>query len=350
MATGEIGEMWQIIGQDKVLNSLKQSLANERLSHAYLLVGPAHTGKMTLAINLAQALNCPSEDKPCGQCSSCQRILSGNHPDAVNISRTNGSESADQTQHKNITIDQIRQMQQSVILKPYEGGHRVIIIDGAEFMSEEAANALLKTLEEPPQNTIFILLATEEASLLSTILSRCQKVDFKPMPIEAVKQVLIDNWQLNHQKADILSRLSHGAIGWAISAIDDETIIEQRSLNLERLVSLTESDITERFEFANEMATLFGKNRVLVRNRLELWLSWWRDLLLTKYDCERFATNIDKKEMLDEHSKSYSPDSIHVMIKSIQETMRQLEQNANPRLALEVLMLNTNTEREKNYA
>ena len=342
--------MWQIIGQDKALNSLKTSIKNERLAHAYLFLGPAHTGKMTLALNLAQALNCSSEDKPCGQCSSCHRILSGNHPDIAHISRADGSGSADGPQHKNIIIDQIRQMQQSVILKPYEGGHRAIIIDGAEFMSEEAANALLKTLEEPPQNTIFILLATEEASLLPTILSRCQKVDFKPMPTESIKQVLINNRQLNPQKADILSRISCGAIGWAISAIDDETVLEERSSNLGKFIDLMEIDITGRFEFAAELAALFAKNRVLAGNRLELWLSWWRDLLLTKYSCGQFITNIDKKEILDEHAKIYSPDSIHVMIKSIQDTMRQLEQNANPRLALEVLMLNTNTEREKNYA
>jgi DNA polymerase III subunit delta' len=342
--------MWQVIGQDKVVNSLKHSLAEGHLAHAYVFVGPEHVGKMTLAINLAQALNCTSAQKPCGECNSCRRIASGNHPDVRVIKRGEASESEESPKGRDIRIDQIREVLHSVNLKPYEGKWRVIVVDGAEFMNDEAANALLKTLEEPPDSTIFVLVAADEGSLLSTILSRCQKMELPLLPIQTIRQPLVEQWKLSPERSDLIARLSHGAIGWAISAARDENLVEERSLNLARFISLADSDITGRFELANEMATLFGKNRSLVRSRLELWLTWWRDLLLVKNGCAEFITNMDRNDILQQQAGRYSLNSICGMIRSIQETMRQLEQNANPRLALEVLMLSINVEREKSYA
>lgn len=342
--------MWQVIGQDKAVNSLKRSLAEGHLAHAYVFVGPRHVGKMTLAINLAQALNCASDEKPCGQCHTCRRIALGKHPDVRVIQRTDVAESEESAQRKNISIDQIREMQHNVHLKPYEGGWRVIIIDGAEFMNDEAANALLKTLEEPPESTLFVLINTDEGALLPTILSRCQRIDLLPLSIRAARQALGEQFGASPERADLLARLSHGAIGWAILAASDESIMEERSRNLESFISLADSGITERFEFANGLATLFGKNRALVRSRLELWLTWWRDLLLVKNSGIEFITNLHKKETLEQQAGRYSLSAIVGIMKSIQETMLQLEQNANPRLALEVLMLNTSVERERIHA
>jgi DNA polymerase-3 subunit delta' len=344
------GLMWQVIGQDKAVNSLKRSLSEGTLSHAYLFIGPEHVGKMTLAVTLAQALNCTSDDRPCGECSACRRIASGKHPDIHIVRRDDVSESEESAQRKNIIIDQIRELEHSVNLKPYEGGWRIVIIDGAEFMNDEAANALLKTLEEPPDSTIFVLLATDEAALLPTIHSRCRKVEFSPLSIPTVRQALIERWGTPPERADLLGRLSYGAIGWAISATRDDKILEERSESLASLISVGDADIIERFEFANKMATLFGKNRALVRDRLELWLTWWRDLLLMKNGCVEFVTNADRQDILEQQAGKYSLNSIRGIIKSIQETLQQLEQNANPRLALEVLVLNTGVERENNYA
>jgi DNA polymerase III subunit delta' len=341
--------MWQVIGQDKAVNSLKRSLSEGRLSHAYLFVGPEHVGKMTLAVTLAQALNCTSADRPCGECSACRRIASGKHTDIYIVRRADVSESEESAQRKNITIDQIRELEHSVNLKPYEGGWRVVIIDGAEFMNDEAANALLKTLEEPPESTVFVLLTTDEVALLPTIHSRCRKIELSPLPIQALRQALVERFEAPPERADLLARLSHGAIGWAISATSDGKILEERSENLASLISLEDADIIARFEFANKMATLFGKNRVLVRDRLELWLTWWRDLLLMKNGCVEFVTNADRQDILEQQAGKYSLNSISGIIKSIQEAMHQLEQNANPRLTLEVLVLNTRVEREKNY-
>ncbi len=350
METGKVVQaMWQVIGQDRIVNLLERSIAEGRLSHAYLFVGARHIGKMTLALTLARALNCASEEKPCGECSSCRRIISGNHPDVGIIQLAETAE--DQSSRKTISVDQIRDLQYSINLKPYENGYRMIIVDGAENMSAGAANALLKSLEEPPPSTVFILLAVEENLLLPTIHSRCQRLELEPMPVQTLQQVLVEQWGAPHEQADLLARFSHGCIGWAISALSEESILEERSGNLENLISLTRSDISERFRFAAELAAEFAKSRMVVRERLELWLTWWRDLLLLKNDCAEFIVNADRKDMLQQQAAQCGLSAIGKAIRSIQETMQQLDQNANARLALEVLMLNIPIfEKEASYA
>ncbi|MCL0097333.1 DNA polymerase III subunit delta' [Dehalococcoidia bacterium] len=342
--------MWQVIGQTSAVDSLKRSLADGRLAHAYLFVGPPHVGKMTLAITLAQALNCPAEDKPCGECRSCRRIAWGKHSDVQVIARAETETRRGSSVRKEISIDQIREMQHNVSLKPYEGDQRLIIIDGAEHMSAEAANSLLKTLEEPPPSTTFTLLAVDEGSLLPTIVSRCQRLRLSPQPVPAVKQALVERWGVPSERADLLARICHGCIGWAISAIDNEEALAKRSAHLDSLISLSRGDVSERFVFAAQLATQFGKDRASVGKQLELWLTWWRDLLLMKNGCVEFITNTDRREALQEAAAQYPLSAIGRMLKSIRETVQQLEQNPNPQLALEVLMLNLPFEREANYA
>ncbi len=173
--------MWQVIGQEKALTLLKRSLAEDNLAHAYLLVGPSHIGKMTLAINLAQALNCFKDEPPCGQCSSCVRISRGCHADVQVLSLKSKTNEKGKS-NVEIGIDDIRDVQHVANLPPFEGGHKVFIIDGAENMSAEASNCLLKILEEPPTKVVFLLLTSEEDKLLPTIVSRCQRIGLKPMP------------------------------------------------------------------------------------------------------------------------------------------------------------------------
>ncbi|MFP3974952.1 MAG: DNA polymerase III subunit delta' [Chloroflexota bacterium] len=339
--------MWNVIGQDKAVNSLKRSLEAGRLFHAYLFVGAEHVGKMTLAITLAQALNCASTEAPCGECHICRRIASGNHPDLqiIRTGATNGSQ-----QHKEISIEQVREVQHMVSLRPYEGNYRVIITQDAEYMSEGAANCFLKTLEEPPPFTLFILLTSDASGLLPTIISRCQRIDLERMPFHIARQALTTEKGLSPERAELLARLSGGCIGWAISAADDENIVDDRSQVMERLISVARWDISERFAFASELAGEFSNDRASVRTKLALWLTWWRDLLLAKSGCTDFITNIDRREEVERQAGQYETWVIHNMIRSIRETMQRLDRNANPRLALEVLMLQLPFEREGSHA
>jgi DNA polymerase-3 subunit delta' len=331
--------MWQVIGQSRAVELLRRSLNSERLSHAYLFVGQSHVGKMTLAINLAQALNCEQEAQPCGQCRSCLLIAAGNHPDVQLIGRMANADSGEASTKKEISIAQIKEIQRSAGLQPYEGRHRVFIIDGAEYLNEESANCLLKTLEEPPPKVLFILLTVNDGRLLPTIVSRCQRVELFPLPASVIEQALIEQWQAAPEKAGVLSRLCRGAIGWAVSAAHDESLIQERSQRLDELVSLNDASLEQRFAFAARLAAQFSKNRDAVEEMLELWLEWWRDIILTNEGCSQFITNIDKEAVLRNHAEYYSLTGIRAFMEAIREALGQLEQNANPRLVLEVLML-----------
>jgi DNA polymerase-3 subunit delta' len=340
--------MWQVIGQDRAVDLLRRSLENGRLAHAYLFSGQPHVGKMTLAVNLAQALNCEKEERPCGECQSCLRIAAGNHPDVQIIGRLSGVDSGDGSSKKEIGIAQIRELQHSASLQPYEGKYRVYIIDGAEYLNEESANCLLKTLEEPPPTVLFILLTVNKDRLLPTIVSRCQRVELFPLPASVIEKALAARWQVAPDKARLLSRLCRGGIGWAVSALRDESLLDAHSQNLDRLLELTDATLQQRFSFAASLAAQYSKSRSSVEEMLNMWLEWWRDVLLVKEDCLQFVTNIDREAGLREYAHCYNLIDIRGFIEAVRAALQQLEQNANARLVLEVLMLNMPVRNEGN--
>ncbi|MFC1952995.1 ATP-binding protein, partial [Chloroflexota bacterium] len=299
--------------------------------------GPAHVGKMTLALNLAQALNCQADEAPCGECASCRKIASFRHAD-VQITVLN-DETSEENRAK-IGVSQIDEIQHSASLPPFEGEYKVFIIDGAEFLSTGAANRLLKTLEEPEGKVIFILLTINERLILPTVLSRCQRIELSPIPVNEIETVLINIWATEPEKALLLARLSHGCLGWAISAALDDNLTQQRNELLDGLLDVTGGDGEDRFDYAAQLATRFGQNRETVYQRLELWLEWWRDLLMVKAGLMENITNIDRSDLLSEIEKNYNLAQIRAFIQNIRAAGEQLRQNANPRLVLEVLMLN----------
>jgi DNA polymerase-3 subunit delta' len=308
------------------------------VAHAYLLVGPAHVGKMTLALELAKALNCEAADPPCGECDSCQKIALAKHAD-VQIIGLNGGGNLVEKPQAEISIDQIRQMQHSASLPPFEGRCKVFIIDGAEFLSHEAANCLLKTLEEPVGKVIFVLLTTNERLLPATVISRCQRLELPPLAATEVEAALKSRWGVEPDKARLLARLCHGCLGWALSAASDGDLLEQRVERMDRLLSIIEADGEERFAYATQLAAQFSQNRKLVQEILDLWLDYWRDLLLIKAGCDDAIINADMLATLVDQARGYSLVQIKSIINSIQAAAGQLRQNANPRLVLEVLML-----------
>ena len=328
--------MWQVIGQTRAVSLLQRSLATDSLAHAYLFVGPAHVGKMTLALNLAQALNCQAAEPPCGECLSCQKIASVKHAD-VRVILLNG-ETSEENRAK-ISVEQIEELQHSASLPPFEGSFKIFIIDGAEFLSIGAANRLLKTLEEPVGKVVFILLTVDDKLLPATVVSRCQRLELFLMPANQIETALKTKWGVEPEKAKLLSRLAHGCLGWAVSANRDDNLVQQRAEWLDRLLDVGSADAEERFSYAAQLATQFSQNRGLVYGRLDLWLDWWRDLLLVKVGSIDSITNIDRIDTLSSLAGGLSLGQIRAFIQSIRAAGEQLRQNASPRLALEVLML-----------
>jgi len=328
--------MWEIIGQNRAVSLLQHSLESDTLAHAYLLVGPPHIGKMTLAKNIAQALNCTASEKPCLECSSCQKIAAGTHADVRIIGLTRNE---DEEEAKLISIEQIKEIQHSASLPPFEGKHKVFIIETAELLSIEAANCLLKTLEEPADKVTFILLTDNEKALPGTVVSRCQRVELPPLSIAEEARVLEEQYGIEPERARLFAGLSHGCPEWALAAVSDDSLLQKHEEEIDRLLGILKAGNEERFAFVARLAAGFSKNRGAVYDILELWLDFWRDLLLVRLGCDEMITNINRKDEIEKIAGGYRLDEIRAYIESIREAGVQLRQNVNPRLALEVLML-----------
>jgi DNA polymerase III subunit delta' len=322
--------MWQVIGQDKALALLDRSLKENNVAHAYLFVGPRHIGKKTLALNLAQALNCDADKPPCGQCHSCRRILEQKHADVTCIGLDSKTE---------IGIDDIRKLQRLANLPPYEGKRKVFIIDDAEYLSTEAANSLLKILEEPPPKVVWVLLTAEEPRLLPTIVSRCQRLELRPLPLGQVEQTLTNGYNIDAGKAELLARLCHGRLGWALSHLDGD-MLKQRSQMTDIVSSLTTASLERRFGYAQELATQFSQDHRSIADMMDIWLGWWRDLMFVKGGYKEAIANIDYETDLEKQARNLSLSEIKEFLANLYLLQEEILQNVSPRLAIESLMLN----------
>jgi DNA polymerase-3 subunit delta' len=332
--------MWEIVGQEKAVTFLRRSLELGSLAHAYFLVSPPHVGKMALAVNLAKALNCESQDRPCGICPSCLRIAAGKHADVQVIELGQIAESGEGESKTKISVEQVDQILHSVNLAAYEGKYKVFIIDGVEYMSTAAANRLLKTIEEPVNNVIFVLLTANESQVPVTVISRCQRIELLPVSAEKIERGLIAFHQAEAEKAKLLARISNGRYGWAVIALHDDSLIEQRNEWLNDWREMFEADYDRRFTFAAKMVEKYSQNRSVVQQKLDLLLNWCHDLLLVKANCVPDINNIDFKAELQKMAAGYSLSQIRSFIDRIQSAKEQLRLNTNQQLVMEVLMLN----------
>lgn len=316
---------YPVIGHDWAVVLFQRALEANLTSHAYLVTGIEHIGKSTLACTLAQVLNCTHPPVPCGQCRSCKLIAAGKHPDLHLVAPENNT----------LRIDQIRTLQHDLALSPVEGRYRVAIIDGMEKATAEASNALLKSLEEPPPNVVLILIAPEPESLLPTIVSRCQLIALRPLPIQVVRDALVERWQVHPERADYVAHLSGGRLGWAVMAAQDESVLARRAQLLDDLMRLIEQGRVERFAYAEEMA----RDPLAARETLRLWQTWWRDVMLLASGSQAMLINSDRLEVLRDHANRFGIESARSTASELAQTLWQLDHNVNARLALEVLML-----------
>ncbi|RME48377.1 MAG: DNA polymerase III subunit delta' [Chloroflexi bacterium] len=317
--------MNDIVGHETAVQQLRRAALMGRPAHAYLFTGPPAIGKRTLAVAFAKTLNCTGDNRPCGACRACRLIADGRHPDVRAIEPDNGA----------IKIDQIRALQRDASLAPVEARWRVFLLPNVERATREAANCLLKTLEEPPAHVVLLLTALDANALLPTVVSRCRLIPLRPLAIGQVQTALEDRWHVEPERAALLARLSAGRIGWAIAALEDSAILERRQVEIETLTSVAGAGRVDRLETAYRLS----RDERHLSETLALWLSWWRDLMLVKTGAVHAVTNADHLQTLQRQAAGYELHQIAEMIRAIQQAIRQIDANVNRRLALEVLLL-----------
>lgn len=319
-----------IIGQIQVKEHLQTALQQTNISHAYLFVGDVGSGKHTMAAAFAKALLCesPSPDgDSCGRCKSCLQAESKNHPDIHIISH----------EKFNIRVDEIReQLNNDIQIKPYSSPYKVYIIPDAQRMNEQAQNALLKTLEEPPAYAVIILLCDNASSLLPTITSRCITLQMKPVSKEEIADYLMRKMQMEADRAQIAAGFCQGNIGQAIRFASSEDFLEMKSQVLNLLKHIDDMTLPAITEVIHD----FSRDKGNFYDYLDLMLLWYRDILMYKATKD---TNIllyhDEYSSIKAQASKRSYEDIERIIHAIDKVKIRLDANVNFDLAIELMLL-----------
>lgn len=326
---------WDLIGNERVVKVLSTALAGNSMPHSFLFFGPQGTGRATAARRLAQALNCTGDSPPCLECTQCKRIENGIHSD---VHTETIEENATGAARTGIVTEQIVEMEKTVALAPYEGRTRVVIIDPASSLTDEAQNKFLKTLEEPPPHVVFVLISDNVEAMLETVRSRCTPVEFKFAVPAEIEAGLLERG-VEPEKAHLLSRLAGGRVGWAVAASSDPKVLERRADNIAAARNLPTAALPERMDAAEKLSEAFKRDRDPVMRTLEGWEAWWRDVLLIQSDAEDAVANVDMLAEARQDAAEYSSADIARFLKSLLETRESLAANVQSRIALEALML-----------
>jgi len=321
---------WGMIGHTWAINLLAEHIAHGQERHAYLLTGPQGVGRRTLALRFAQGLNCqapPAPGLPCRNCSACKRIEARQYPDLTVVEAEHEGEV--------LRIDQVRELQHTLALAPYEARYRVALILRFEEAHSSAANAMLKTLEEPPGQVVVILTAQSAESLLPTIVSRCEVIRLRPLSMDETSHGLQEVKGVPPEIADHLAHISGGRPGYALRLYTQPQMLEQRRSFIEELIQLLTSSRRERFAYA----IVRVNNKDEMRHELQVWLTFWRDVLIYTSGITDSITNLDYSGPLRQLAGEIGMKAAQFYVNLIENTIVRIDHNVNPRLALEVLLM-----------
>ena len=318
-----------ILGHEQIIAHLQNAIEEDKVSHAYIFNGPEASGKMMLAEAFAMALQCEGEGKrPCLECRSCRQAADHNQPDIIYVSHEKPN---------TIGVDDIRtQINNDIDIKPYSSRYKVYIVDEAQKMNQQAQNALLKTIEEPPAYAIILLLTTNADSFLQTILSRCITLNLKAVKEDKIKEYLMKHYQIPDYQADICAAFSQGNVGKAIQLASSEEFGELKASVLQRMKRLEDIDLYEMTGAVKQIA----EYKLSVNDYFDLMMIWFRDVLYLK------ATNdvdglIFKDEVYDikKQAAKRSYPGIETILEALEKAKIRLNANVNFDLVIELLLL-----------
>ena len=317
----------KITGQKLAIEILKNSIRQDRLSHAYLFSGASGTEKKLTAVEFAKAINCEVKQKDsCDSCLSCRKIDNSNHPDIKFIN----------PEGNYLKIDMIRNMQREIIYKPYESNKKIYIINNVELLTIEAANSLLKILEEPPEYMILILLTDNIKQLLPTIISRCQIIRFNKITKKLVIDKLIDNYNLVDDKAKLIANLAGGRFDKAIELVENDDLLLTRNNFVEFIIALNKEDLIKLFVIVEKISDYKDQ----IASFFEVCLSFYRDLLFIKLEQDDLIINFDYLADLKAISNNYQLHNLEQAINIIEDTNNIIRsKNVNLKLTLESLFI-----------
>ena len=318
-----------ILGHEQIIAHLQNAIEEDKVSHAYIFNGPEASGKMMLAEAFAMALQCEGEGKrPCLECRSCRQAADHNQPDIIYVSHEKPN---------TIGVDDIRtQINNDIDIKPYSSRYKVYIVDEAQKMNQQAQNALLKTIEEPPAYAIILLLTTNADSFLQTILSRCITLNLKVVKEDKIKEYLMKHYQIPDYQADICAAFSQGNVGKAIQLASSEEFGELKASVLQLMKRLEDIDLYEMTGAVKQIA----EYKLSVNDYFDLMMIWFRDVLYLK------ATNdvdglIFKDEVYDikKQAAKRSYQGIETILEALEKAKIRLNANVNFDLVIELLLL-----------
>jgi DNA polymerase-3 subunit delta' len=302
--------------------------------HAYLLTGPAHVGKRSLALLFAALATCPTpqDGDACGLCRSCASVARGTHPDIHLVERRDDK--------RTIIVEQAQEVARIAAIRPYQSDCKVVVIIDADVFEKEAANLLLKTIEEPSSDTRIVLTSGDSDLILPTIRSRCREIALRAVPGKVIADALISRGT-HADHANLVARLAAGCPGWALSAINDPASLDVRTTHLDLLATILKTRQFARLPLADRLdeSRNLARTREVMASAFLTWIRWWRDALVVRAGCAELASSIDRMDELHVVARQLDVAAITAAIARSGLAVSHLDDNVNPRLALEGLLL-----------
>lgn len=319
-----------IVGQEQIKEHLQNAVKTNKVSHAYIINGERSSGKEFIAKTFAMALQCENrqETEPCQECHSCKQALSGNQPDIIFITHEKPG---------TISVDDIRtQINGDIAIKPYSSPRKIYIMNEGEKMTIQAQNALLKTLEEPPEYAVILILTTNVDSLLPTILSRCVVLNMKPASDAQVKKFLMEHMQIPDYKADICTAFARGNLGKAklLAGSEEFDKVKEEAITLLKYINEMEiSEIVAAIKKINEY-------KFDVNDYLDILSVWYRDVLLFKatHDANHLIFR-EEIQYIRKVADRSTYEGIELIIDALEKSKQRLNANVNFDLTMELLLL-----------